>query len=172
MHDIIRARSANDGNDDRMTNQFEYHEVGTDQLDNLRPLWERLNSHHAQLSRHFFAPRMKRTFEQRRQQFLNHAKEGKLRIELVYHADQQIPIAYCITNVSSEGIGEIDSLFVEEKFRDHGIGTELMRHALEWLNRESTTANTIVVLHENDRVLAFYERFGFHPDTIHLRQKT
>lgn len=151
---------------------FDYREVGTDQLEKVRPLWERLNTHHAQLSRHFSTPRMNRTFESRRQEFLENAKEGKLRIELVYHANEQLPLAYCITNISSEGVGEIDSLYVEENFRNRGIGTELMRHALEWLNREGAAAKTVVVLHENDAVLNFYERFGFHPDTINLRQKT
>jgi diamine N-acetyltransferase len=154
-----------------MMGQFDYREVGIDQLDKVRLLWERLNMHHAQLSRHFSAGRMNRTFEPRRQEFLNKAKDGKLKIELVYHANEQLPLAYCITNISSDGIGEIDSLYVEENFRGRGIGTELMRHALEWLNREGAAAKTIVVLHENDAALTFYERYGFYPDTINLRQK-
>jgi len=153
-------------------NPFTYREVGIEHIDAICPLWEKLSAHHARLSPHFSARRMNRTFESRRQEFVTRAKDGKSRIELVYHAEDGIPSAYCVTYLSPDGTGEIDSLFVEEDLRGRGIGTELMRHALEWLDAQGATSKIVIVMHGNEDVFNFYSHFGFYPDKIMLRQKT
>jgi diamine N-acetyltransferase len=109
-------------------------------------------------------------FEPRKRGILAKAAAGKLRIELVSVVSQTTDIAYCITTVSADGCGEIDSMFVEEHFRGCGIGSELVRRALGWLDSVGASSKVVTVAHGNERALAFYKRFGFHPLSILLRQ--
>src|SRR5215467_2187137 len=102
---------------------FVYRTVDADGIDAVRPLWEKLRAYHA--------PLLDETppflFEPRKQEILREAAAGKLRIELVSVVSHTTDIAYCITTVSADGCGEIDSMFVEEHFRGCGIGSELVR---------------------------------------------
>jgi len=91
-------------------------------------------------------------------------------IELVSVVSHTTDIAYCITTVSADGCGEIDSMFVEEHFRKCGIGSELVRRAIAWLDSVGASSKVVTVAHGNERALAFYGRFGFHPLGILLRQ--
>jgi GNAT superfamily N-acetyltransferase len=148
---------------------FTYQEAGVEKLESIRHLWEKLNRHHVALSPHFSARRRSRTFEARKREFDSKAANGKLRIELAFPTGSETAVAYCLTSLSA-GMGEIDSLFVEEAFRGHGVGTDLMRHALDWLENHGATSKVVVVAHGNDPAIDFYSHFGFRPDNIFLRQ--
>lgn len=148
---------------------FEYREIDPSQIDAIRPLWEKLNAFHVRLSPHFAARRSARTFDGRKAQLLAKAASGKLRIDLVCAAPNGDPLGYCVTSLSSDGAGEIDSLFVEQDYRGSGIGTALMRRALAWLDENNATSKVLSVAFGNDRALAFYRQFGFEADSILLR---
>jgi ribosomal protein S18 acetylase RimI-like enzyme len=107
-------------------------------------------------------------FEPRKQEILT--KAAAIRIELVSAAPDASDIAYCISTVSTNGCGEIDSMFVEEAFRGRGIGSELVGHALAWLENAGAASKVVTVAHANEEALAFYKRFGFQPRTILLEQ--
>ena len=79
-------------------------------------------------------------------------------------------IAYCVSTISPDGRGEIDSMFVEERCRGCGIGSELIRHALAWMESAEASSKVVTVAYAAERVLAFYRRFGFHARTILLQQ--
>jgi diamine N-acetyltransferase len=111
-----------------------------------------------------------RTFETRRQTLLAKGDAGGLRVELVTLGADGPKVAYCVSTISAEGVGEIDSIFVEESLRGRGIGAELMRHALAWLDRMQATSKILAVMYENNEALVFYARFGFHPRTVVLQQ--
>lgn len=150
--------------------RFVFDEVGAECIDAVRPLWEKLRAHHAQLSRHFGSEMRRRTFELRKQELLAKAKGGRLKIDLVYECSGVQPVAYCATGTASDGSGEVDSIFVEEHVRNCGIGTELMRRPLAWLDGHGVTSKVVSVAYGNDEVLMFYARFGFFPRAIVLRQ--
>ena len=145
---------------------FVYRTIDAEGIDAVQPLWEKLRAYHA--------PLLDETppflFEPRKQGILAKAAAGKLRIELVSVASHASDIAYCITTVSAEGCGEIDSMFVEEHFRGCGVGSELVRRALAWLDSVGASWKVVTIAHGNERALAFYKRFGFHPFSILLRQ--
>lgn len=109
-------------------------------------------------------------FEPRKQELLTKAASGNIRVELVSTAADASDIAYCISTVSTNGCGEIDSMFVEETFRSRGIGSELVRRALDWLESAGATSKVVTVAHANEEALAFYKRFGFQPRTVLLQQ--
>jgi len=144
-----------------------YRTVGADGIDAVRPLWEKLRAYHAPL----FNERPPFVFEPRKLGILGKAAAGKLLIELVRTASPATDIAYCISTVSADGCGEVDSIFVEEQFRGGGVGSELLRRALAWLDRAGASSKVVTVAHGNEGALALYRRFGFHPRTVLLQQR-
>jgi ribosomal protein S18 acetylase RimI-like enzyme len=149
---------------------FAYRVVGEDSLDAVRPLWEKLRAHHSPLLSRFAGEKPPFIFGPRKQELLAKAEAGKIRIELVSTASDAADIAYCVSTVSAGGRGELDSMFVEECFRGRGIGSELVRHALAWLESVGASSRVVTVAHANEAALAFYKRFGFHPRTILLQR--
>jgi diamine N-acetyltransferase len=149
---------------------FVYRVVGEDGFDAVRPLWEKLKAYHSPLFTHFAAEHHRHTFEPRKQAILAKAAAGKLRIELVRTALDAADVAYCISTVAADGRGEVDSMFVEESLRGCGIGSELLRRALAWLESTGASSKVVTVAHGNEEALAFYQRFGFHPRTVFLQQ--
>jgi ribosomal protein S18 acetylase RimI-like enzyme len=146
-----------------------YRVIGEEGLDAVRPLWEKLRAHHVPLLSKFPGEAPPFNFGSRKQEILGKAAAGKIRIELVSIAPDAVDIAYCVSTITGDGRGEIDSMFVEDHFRGRGIGSQLVRHALEWMDGIGASSKVVSVAHANEAALAFYKRFGFHPRTILLQ---
>ncbi len=152
------------------TPEYVYRIVDENSFDAVQPLWEKLRAYHANLPWRFAAEMHRSSFEPRKQELLAKAVSGKLRIELVSKPSDMADVAYCISTVSADCRGEVDSLFVDEGFRGCGIGSELLRRALAWLESAGATSKLVTVAHSNEEALAIYNRFGFYPRTIVLQQ--
>ncbi len=59
------------------------------------------------------------------------------------------------------GIGRIPNLAVDPAARGQGLGSALIRHALEYLTAEGMAMAKIETLVQNERGQALYPRFGF-----------
>ncbi|OPY28955.1 MAG: putative acetyltransferase [Methanocella sp. PtaU1.Bin125] len=134
-----------------------YLELGADYLDMIRPLWEGLNEHHLVRSPNFRQHYEQMTFEVRKRDLL---KKPQLRVILA--AEEGRPIGYCVCTIDGE-TGEIDSIFVEEAYRRSGIGEELMRRAIAWLDAGNARKKIVAVAAGNEAAIPFYESFGFLP---------
>ena len=98
-------------------------------------------------------------------------KEGKLQVQLVYATNQNNPIGFCITSLSGNHIGEVETLFVLDKYQGNNIGTKLLQRSLEWMEENSVSEQKLVVAAGNERVFSFYQKFGFSPGcTVLFRQ--
>ncbi len=168
--DTIRRLARSAGTMSETTSQFVFREAGADGVDAIRTLWGKLSLHLAGLSPRFGEHWRSRTFEVRKQKLLEKAGAGKLRVELVASVSEGASVAYCVCTLSADGVGEIESIFVEQHLRGQGIGSELIRRALTWLDSMGVTSKTVWVTHENDEALAFYRHFGFHPRSILLQE--
>jgi ribosomal protein S18 acetylase RimI-like enzyme len=135
-----------------------YVEKGVDSLDLIRPLWEQLNEHHLVRSPNFKQHYEQMTFEARKRDL---QKKDQLRV-ITAVEDCHI-IGYCVCTISAEGDGEIDSIFVEDAYRRSGIGEELMRRALSWLDLGGARKMIVAVAAGNEAAIPFYESFGFVP---------
>jgi GNAT superfamily N-acetyltransferase len=69
------------------------------------------------------------------------------------------------------GVGEIDSLSVANGTRDKGIGDELMRRAVRWLDEGGAKRKRLGVTVGNEPVLQFCARHGFHPRMWNWRRR-
>jgi ribosomal protein S18 acetylase RimI-like enzyme len=150
--------------------EFFYRDVRAEGIEGVRPLWEKLNAHHADLSPRFGEAMRVRTFEVRKQKLLAKGGADGIRVDLVSAGLDQPAVAYCISTVSDDGVGEVDSIYVGEDLRGQGIGSELMRRALAWLDGKKVAVNAVSVMSDNEEALAFYRRFNFHPRAILLQQ--
>ena len=93
---------------------------------------------------------------------------GKLHICLALDGGEYV--GYCVSSVCCRA-GEIDSIFVEESHRACGIGGEMMKRALAWMETEKAERVNIAVSIGNEEVLPFYQRYGFFPKHILLEPK-
>lgn len=61
--------------------------------------------------------------------------------------------------------GEIFSIYLLPQYMGKGCGTQLLRSAIEELEKRSYKKLFLWVLEENKRARSFYERLGFYPSS-------
>ena len=144
-------------------NTVEYHTIDIGEIDTIRPLWAQLNQHHHSQANVFRDHYEGMTFEQRKAHFQKIAGQGIIRIELATAIPGKKAVGYCVSSLSAEKTGEIESIFVEEQFRGRGIGSELLTRALAWLGTEGSVRNRVSVGNGNEEAFGFYRKFGFFP---------
>lgn len=149
-----------------------YRDTGIHEIEIIRPLWEHLNEHHCVRAGFFRDYYTKISFDDRKDFFRRRAASGALRLDLALEAGTgDRCVAYCVTSLSKELEGEIESIFVEQPFRSMGIGTVLMTRALAWLDGNGSTRNRVSVGDGNEDAWEFYRKFGFYPRMTVLEQK-
>lgn len=89
--------------------------------------------------------------------------DGELHIQLVYISKIQEPIGFCITSLSSDRIGEVEALYVLDKYQGNNLGTKLLQTSLQWLEENNALEQKLIVATGNEQVFSFYQKFGFHP---------
>jgi len=152
-----------------MSIAIEYAEVNPANLDVIQPLWEKLNEHHKNKSDRFGQFYATRTFNQRKSDLLEKSQNGYLHIDIATNSNSGAIVGYCISTIS-KGQGEIDSIFIENNFRNCGIGDNLMLRALHWMDNFSINTKILIVATGNEEVLSFYSRYNFYPRRIILEQ--
>jgi len=134
---------------------------GEELLPQIRPLWNELKKHHVEVAG-IFSPVFARTdWESRLRDLKRKASDGKLKVDLVTRGDELI--AYAVSTIDHKCIGEIDSLCVKEQYRGQGIGKQLIRRAIDWMESEGAKSYTLQVVHGNDRAMSLYQSLGFRP---------
>jgi ribosomal protein S18 acetylase RimI-like enzyme len=149
-----------------------YRTTGFSEIDLIRPLWEQLNEHHHAKASRFRSHYERMTFEDRRLYFRKIHETGQLRLDLATDTITGMYAGYCVSSISAENTGEVESLFVEVAYRSHGIGTILVSRALAWMDSLGTVRNRVSVGDGNEAAWAFYRKFGFYPRMTVLEQKT
>jgi ribosomal protein S18 acetylase RimI-like enzyme len=147
-----------------------YTAAGSEALDRIEPLWNRLVRHHAERSPHFAAEIGQRTWAGRRQGLLAKAAAGRCRVDCASDASERL-VGCCVATITSDAEGEIDSLFVDDSMRGRGIGDALMVRALAWMDEHAVRQKKLMVAFGNEEVFRFYEKYGFLPRETTLIQR-
>ena len=71
---------------------------------------------------------------------------------------------------SLEIIGEIENIFVVEKYRNQRVGTKLVEEFLQWCSNGKANNISVRVRPNNTNALNFYRRIGFKYYTIILER--
>lgn len=145
-------------------------ETGALDLDLIQPLWEKLNHHHHQQKSDFQEHYENFTFPERAETLLKKSLRGDMHIGLVKDKESGVMVAYCITTISQDKEGEIDSIYVEREYRGQGIGAELIKRSLKWMDEKGVNKKTVRVSIGNQEAVAFYEHYGFRPRSLTLEQ--
>jgi len=150
---------------------IEYSSTDISEIELVRPLWIKLNDHHHAHARAFRSQYEQWTFDDRKAQFEKIAAAGSLRVDLALDPETGRYIGYCVSSLSQEKAGEIESIFVEKDYRSRGIGSALVTRALAWLDENGSIRNRVPVADGNEEALEFYRRFGFYPRMTVLELK-
>lgn len=140
-------------------------ELDPARISELAPLWVQLNAHHYDQSPAFRGAYANRTWTQRRAELLDKARQGRFLI-LVVRNELDCLVAYCVASVSEQGVGELDSLFVSDSFRNSRLGHTLVSRALTWMDGCGARTKRVVVYSGNERAQDLYARFGFVPRQV------
>jgi diamine N-acetyltransferase len=139
-------------------------------LDQIRVLWEALNSHHLSSSTNFKQHYQDMTFEKRKSDLLKKAIAGKMRVDLAVDEVIGQNVGYCVSSLNQEKIGEVESIFVDSDYRGSGVGDSLMKKALCWMDQEGAVSKIVEVASGNEEAFCFYAKYGFLPRKTLLKQ--
>ena len=146
--------------------KIEYTETDQQGLDLIGVLWQKLVEYHKARSQHFSGHYAKITFDLRKKELLEKSRKGPLRIDLARDVNSGELVGYCVSTISGDRQGEIDSIYTEPDYRQSGIGDNLMKRALRWMDDLSVTKKILVVGAGNEEVFAFYSRYTFYPRSV------
>lgn len=132
-------------------------------LDDVREHWEALNEHHENYSLHFKDFYHQFSFAIRQADLMKHAQHGSIQVVICFDEAAQLRVGYCINSVENGLVGEIESIFVLPDYRGLGIGEELMRKSLQWMDEMGAGKIVVNVAAGNEQAFGFYEKFGFYP---------
>lgn len=136
-------------------------EIDLTEIDIIKSLWKKLNLIHLDKSVYFKSKYENFTFDKRMKSIYKKAEKGIMKLDLLLDNDKGEYVGYCLSSIE-EDLGEIESIFIEEKYRKHGLGDKLMQSALKWFESREIKDIEINVVYANDGALPFYERHGFH----------
>ncbi|GFZ31707.1 N-acetyltransferase [Clostridium zeae] len=145
-------------------NEFRFITGGIELLDLVRPLWQMLNELHKEKSKDFQNQYISFTFEERKKKLM---VSKHMHIDIIADSSNKY-IAYCISTIDSELVGEVDSLFIKEDARKLGLGDELLKRSLSWMENNNVRKKIITVAAGNEDVINFYNKYGFKKRRIIL----
>ena len=144
-------------------------------LPQMKNLWEKLQTHHSQVTKYFPENMNKFSFEKRTQYLFEKSDDLLVRINIVQDVKKNTYIGYCMSTIlikSTGKLGEAESLYVEPEYRHVGIGSALMEDAINWMDAEKVQRKILGVVVGNDDVFKFYKKFRFYPRTTIFEQKS
>ena len=140
---------------------------GPELLDRIGPQWNRLREHHAASAPMWANELLQKRFEERKGDLLEKGRGGLLVLVAVTDTADS---AYCIGTIDEKGVGEIDSLFVEETHRGRGMGSALLGRVMQWFTECRTSSVRVELIAGNDQAMRFYERWGFAVRSVRMVQ--
>jgi diamine N-acetyltransferase len=141
--------------------------IPKNQIEKIEPLWKKLNEIHLHESPYFKNHFKSFTFLQRIEKFHNVA-EKDIYIEIVKNGNKIC--GYCITTKINE-VGELDSLFVSEEDRGHGLGKLLGTNSINWMKMKKCKRIQVSVSYGHESIYGFYQKLGLYPRLTYLHMR-
>lgn len=135
----------------------------------IEPMWKKLINYLETQSVENKEEFHNKRFEDRMAPVLRKIESGKYRLLIV--SDSNLDIGYCLSTITVDGVGEVDSIYVDNDYRKKGIGEYLMEDALQFFDRNNTRKDILSVSEGNEDVMKFYRKFGYHTRYYVLKRK-
>jgi diamine N-acetyltransferase len=145
---------------------FRARDIGVQEVQSVKPLWEALNALHGQRTPHFAAVFEAMTFEARMAPILEY-DANDIKISLI--ENREGVCGYCVSTIAGQ-TGEIHSLYVQEAERNRHMGRTLVLLHQKWFDERNCTSVKLDVVFGNQSVIGFYRKLGFFEFTIELRR--
>ena len=136
-----------------------YSSVDIKDIKRIESMWQQLISYLGEQSENNRKEFVNKEFSERMSPVLDKARSGKYR--LLIANDGNLDIGYCLSTITKDGVGEVDSIFIDNEFRKLGIGEYLMEDALQFFDQNNTRKDILSVSEGNEDVMKFYKKFGF-----------
>ena len=157
--------------------EYEIVAGGIADIDDLKPLWLQMLSHHRDLvSDSFPVHADEESWELARNAYGDWLASDSAIMLIARGADRSETLGYVVCRIHPGGPtfdlgdmrGDVDSLVVHDQARGHGIGTALLGAVRADLNERGIAYWSIGVLARNTEAAKLYERVGFRPWTQEL----
>ena len=148
--------------------EYKFKEITIDELFLIEGLWIKLNEVHYEDSKFFKEDYATNTFAKRCAKFMIMNSQD-IRIDVIENHESNV-IGYCIST-ANKGVGEIESIFIEQDHRQHGLGSLLIDKAIEWLKVSNCNKIILSVADGHESVFDFYMKKGFYPRLTYLELK-
>jgi diamine N-acetyltransferase len=142
------------------------------ELELIGPLWGKLTRYDAAVTPRFKDHFEKRDFNRRMQSVRDLDFGERVNLDLVRRKDSNRLGGYCLSSISPDKNGKIESFYLEPELRGRGGGSFLMKKALDWLESRQAVKKSLMTAAGNTRAIAFYSHFGFYPRSTVLQQAT
>lgn len=163
---MLVAESGDDP-DHAIMEQITYVRGGANLLPRVEPMWERLSAQHDVLFEAF--GNQEPSFDVLEPWYLGKDMAGQLFVELATAESRDV--GFCLCTCGPRDIGLIDAIWVDEAYRNQGIGSTMIRDVIGWLDKGPITCKIVQVANTNASALSFYERLGFSPRTVTLQHR-
>lgn len=140
---------------------MEIKNVMLDEMNRIKPLWQELIDYLQSQSNQFHDEFASKTFEERMKPYYDKVRTGWYFIDIIWDPLTGKDIGYCISSITKELVGEMDSLFIKPEYRQLHLGHELMERALRFFEQHQTIKDIVQVSEGNEEVQSFYQKYGF-----------
>lgn len=146
-----------------------YKEIDLEKYNTIEPLWKELIIFLQSKSKLHKDEYNHKTFEGRMKGYYEKTKYGYSR--LIIAEDQGKDIAYCLSSITKDLIGEIDSLYIKPQYRGMHTGDYLIQDAFSFFDQHNTIQDIVMASEGNEAVLSYYEKQGFEMRYYTLTRK-
>jgi diamine N-acetyltransferase len=144
-------------------NSFQFKAGSSDLLGSCGTLWELFINNQSQNAEKMSVGVEEYIRHLRDEGLVQKTRDGKLHVQLVFVNAESNPIAFCISSLTKESVGEVEVLFVLESYQGNKLGKQLFENALVWLEQEGAIEQRLAVSVGNEKVFNFYAKYGFLP---------
>lgn len=143
------------------------YDISMEEIEQIRELWEKNRIYHERNAEHFSEDYKNANFDRRMNGFKSYPTEN-LKITVAEESGERI--GYCLSAVKN-GVGELETLHVDERFRGTGTGKALVKEHIAWMKEKDCETIGVTVMPENESTVGFYRSLGFFPNTMYMRMK-
>lgn len=144
---------------------FIYKDIQFNDLMKLEKFWNKNSKYHTNASKYFSSNSHNTSFNNR----LTSWKKAEYFKSTIALFNNKI-IGYIVSTINN-GTATIESLYVEEKFRENKVGTNLVNSHLSWFKDQKCGKISVTTVYPNESTIEFYKSLGFFPKTISLEMK-
>lgn len=104
----------------------------------IKPLWEQHQSIRIEKLHKMKSNKKVFSFKNGIDKICKKAENGKIKLEMLLDNDSGDYVGYCISSIN-DNLGEIESIYVKNRYRKTGYGAKLLENAMSWFESNKVT---------------------------------